>query len=109
MRTCCVMHVCMRGCLVRIDHWLDTQVVYLDLRLLLLKDLYRFRVDVGDARLGAALPAIDQALAELCQASWPELHPLLARALLDGLAEALARVLLHGGPHRYSACYCTFW
>ena len=90
-------------------------MVYLDLRSLLLQDLYRFRVDIGDARLGAALPAIDQALAELCQASWPELHPLLARALLDGLSEALARVLLHGGPHRYSAatamtraaCSCT--
>ncbi|KAK9842316.1 hypothetical protein WJX81_006282 [Elliptochloris bilobata] len=38
---------------------------------------------------------------DLRMAAWPELHALLARAMLDGLAEALARVYLHGGANRW--------
>ena len=76
----------------------------MDLRKPLLHDLYRFRVDA--ARLGAALPAVDQQLSVLCQSAWTELHAPLAGALLEALAQALAHVLLHGGPHR---CSIVVW
>ncbi len=46
------------------------------------------------------LPAVDLVLSDLCQATWPDLHAGLARALLGALAQAILRILLHGGPQR---------
>jgi hypothetical protein len=72
------------------------QAVYLDLRGL--QGLYRFHVEA--ARVTTVLPAVDLVLTELCQATWPDLHAGLARALLGALAQAVLRILLHGGPQR---------
>ena len=74
------------------------QVVFWDLRGPFLEELYRHSVQ--SARIHPILESLDSWLGQLCAAAAPDMHPLLARALLLAAVNALLRVLLHGGPHR---------
>ena len=75
------------------------QVVFWDMRDLFLEQLYRHNVQA--ARISPVLEGLDHWLGQLCSAAAPEMHPLLARALLLAAVNALLRVLLHGGPYRW--------
>ena len=77
------------------------QVVFWDMRVPFLEALYRHHVP--KARLGPVLDALDAALSQLCAASVPDVHPLLAQGLLHASTNGLLRVLLHGGPDRCAA------
>lgn len=74
------------------------QVVFWDMRNAVLEDLYRH--SVANARMHPVIEGLDGWLGQLCSAAVPDLHPLLARALLLAAVNALLRVLLHGGPFR---------
>ncbi|KFM27238.1 hypothetical protein F751_4508 [Auxenochlorella protothecoides] len=60
--------------------------------------LYRFHVQA--ARLGGVLQEVDRVLGTLCAGAHDALPALLARALCAELLDALAFVLLDGGPLR---------
>lgn len=71
-----------------------------------------YKHDVSQARMAPLLDAVDEELGNLCDGAEPELHPLLARALLGATVDAMLRVLLHGGPNRFvwgSALVKTRW
>ena len=61
-----------------------------------------YKHDVRQSRIGPLLEALDDELGSFCASAEPELHGLLARGLLQAALDALLRVLLHGGPHRFS-------
>ena len=74
------------------------QVVFWDMRGPFLEALYKHHV--RQARLALVLEGLDTALSQLCAASVPDVHPLLAQGLLHASTNGLLRVLLHGGPDR---------
>ena len=78
------------------------QMVFWDMRDAVLEQLYRHRVQ--SARIGPVLEGLDIWLGQLCTVAAPDMHPLLARALLLAAVNALLRVLLHGGPYRSKHC-----
>ena len=77
---------------------MPVQVVFWDMRGPFLEALYKHHV--RHARLAPVLDGLDTALSQLCAASVPDVHPLLARGLLHASTNGLLRVLLHGGPDR---------
>ena len=77
---------------------MHVQVVFWDMRGPFLEALYKHHV--RQARLAPVLDGLDTALSQLCAASVPDVHPLLAQGLLHASTNGLLRVLLHGGPDR---------
>lgn len=68
-----------------------------------------YRHSVERARLSTYLVALDAQLGDIAGGADDGLVPLLASGLLQSTVDALARILLDGGPYRYvrSLLVCT--
>jgi hypothetical protein len=78
--------------------FLGYKVVYVDLELELLEDLYV--PDVRSARLQTVIPLLDNALGDLVACVDEPLRSQLLLSLLTAMTEMLLRVLLDGGSQR---------